>query len=79
MSQLLMPDEEVPKIILPMLWLDEGADIDEENSQLVKDLVVKPIKITVVFQWLFVAIGAVLMVVSAVVLIVRHNKKRYYA
>ena len=34
---------DITKQIHPMLWLEEGADIDEENADKIKSMVVNPL------------------------------------
>ena len=50
--------------LFPILWLDEGADVDDENAKKIKNMVVKPLEATVVVQWLMVAAGAAGIAIS---------------
>ncbi|TRY76195.1 hypothetical protein TCAL_02655, partial [Tigriopus californicus] len=51
-----------PETLVPIFWLDEGAEIDQENIDKIKSLVVTPVTATVGVQWTLVGLGALGMV-----------------
>ena len=41
----------------PLIWLEEGAEVDEENFKLIRKMVITPINATKGVQWTAVALG----------------------
>ncbi len=56
------------RIYFPFVWLEEWATLDEENADLLRKMVVKPLKAAEVLKWLMVALGGVAVIVSTLVL-----------
>ena len=56
--------EGVPDVLHPLMWLEESAEIDEENLKLLKDMVVTPTNALEGVQWTIVAIGAGMMLAA---------------
>ena len=50
--------------LMPLLWVDEGADIDQENIDKLKKMLIIPIIITEVIKWGLVVIGLLLAVLG---------------
>ena len=48
----------------PLIWADENAEIDEENSDMLKNDVVKPINLVDGFSYFMLVLGCVLVAVS---------------
>ena len=56
--------------LFPVLWADEGADLDPENEQKFKDMILKPINIVNGTSiGLGVVFGAVLVFISCIMAI----------
>ena len=51
--------------LMPLLWVDEGADIDQENIDLLKEMLITPILILEAAKWTMIALGFVLAVLGA--------------
>ena len=47
-----------------MLWVDEGADLDDENADKIKKMVITPIKATVGVQWAMFGVGCAMVIVG---------------
>merc|ERR550519_396753 len=58
----------VTDVVFPVLWIDEGADIDEENIEMFKSKLVTPILIVDVAKWTAIGLGA-LMTIGGVFLV----------
>lgn len=54
----------VKDVVLPLLWLEEAADLDQENADIIKDMVINPVNALEGVQWTMVAIGAAMMLTS---------------
>ena len=50
---------------MPLLWVDEGADIDQENIDLLKEMLITPILILEAAKWTLIALGLLLAVLGA--------------
>ena len=62
--------------LFPVLWADEGADLDEENENKFKDMVIKPSNIVNgVSVGVGMVLGAILFIIGAIVMPVIHYKK----
>ena len=48
----------------PLIWADETAEIDEENSDMLKDDVVLPINLVDGFSYFMLVLGCILVAVS---------------
>ena len=51
--------------LMPLLWVDEGADIDQENIDLLKEMLITPILILEAAKWTLIALGLLLGVLGA--------------
>ena len=64
----------------PLLWADENAELDEENADLLKSKVVKPIKLVDGFSYFGLALGCILVTVFWVmVFLCKPRDGNYYA
>ena len=50
---------------MPLLWVDEGADIDQENIDLLKEMLITPILILEAAKWTLIALGLLLASLGA--------------
>ena len=50
--------------LMPLLWVDEGADIDQENIDLLKEMLITPILILEAAKWTLIALGLLLAVLA---------------
>ena len=50
--------------LMPLLWVDEGADIDQENIDLLKEMLITPILILEAAKWTLIALGLLLAVLG---------------
>ena len=58
--------ENVPELIFPILWADETAELDEENADKFKSLVLTPTKVVDgVSIGLGMVVGSILFVLGA--------------
>ena len=55
---------DVVDVLLPILWLEEVADLDDANAKILKDMVIDPVNALEGVQWTLVAIGAAMMLTS---------------
>lgn len=63
--------------IMPMFWVDEGADIDQENIDKIKSKLVTPILLLNVVQWTLIVLGFVITISCiAMIFISRRNAGR---
>ena len=51
--------------LMPLLWVDEGADIDQENIDLLKKMLITPIIILEAAKWTLIVLGLLLAVLGA--------------
>ena len=51
--------------LMPLLWVDEGADIDQENIDLLKKMLITPILILEAAKWTLIVLGLLLAVLGA--------------
>ena len=56
----------IDSTIFPILWVDEGADIDQENIDKLKSMVTVPIMILEAVKWTMIVLGALLTLLGAV-------------
>ena len=62
--------ENVPELIFPILWADETAELDDENADKFKSLVLTPTKVVDgISIGLGMVVGSILFVVGAFLLI----------
>ena len=52
------------RYLMPILWVDEGADIDEENVDKLNSMLFTPLLIAEVAKWSLIAIGLLLAVIG---------------
>ena len=71
--------EKLPNIdLFPILWADEGAELDEDGANEFKDMVEKPIKIVNgVSIGLGIVAGSVLFVIGVITLMCSGGSKSY--
>lgn len=48
----------------PMIWADENAELDKENADMLKNDVMKPIKLVDGFSYFMLVLGCVLVAIS---------------
>jgi len=53
------------RTVWPVVWVDEGADANQENLDLLKSMLVTPFMLVDVGTGLFIGIGGVLLILSA--------------
>lgn len=52
----------INEMIFPVMWIDEGADIDEENIKVFKGKLVTPILLVDIAKWGLIALGALMTI-----------------
>lgn len=52
--------------IFPILWLDEGADIDQENIDKLKSMVIIPLKVLEGVKWAMIVVGVLIFALGGV-------------
>lgn len=77
-NELLTPLKGVRDLLHPILWLEEGADIDDENADKIKKMVVTPLVALEAVQWLLVALGGLGMLIAIGYFLARCCKKDQY-
>ena len=50
---------------MPLLWVDEGADIDAENIDKIKSMLNTPIALAEAAKWTLITLGLLFLVVGA--------------
>ena len=65
----------VKETLFPIFWLEESADIDQANIDKLKDMLIKPLKIAEIGQWVAVGVGAALALVGLVLFTIAVMKK----
>ena len=55
----------IEDFLMPLLWVDEGADIDQENVDKLKKMLITPLKILEAAKWTLVALGILLAALGA--------------
>ena len=64
-------------ILFPVLWADEGADLDEENADKLKSLLITPIKaVNIISIVLGVVLGSVAVILSLAIVIIWMESKQ---
>jgi len=53
-----------PVAVFPMVWLDEGAEIDQENIDKIKSMVTTPLLLLDVAKWTMIGLGIGLIVLG---------------
>ena len=66
----------VTETLFPIFWLEESADIDQANIDKLKDMLIKPLKIAEIGQWVDVGVGAALVLVGLVLFTITLLKKK---
>ena len=61
----------------PILWADENAELDEENADIIKGKVVKPIRLVDGFSYFGLIIGCILVAVSWAMVLLRITRLRH--
>ena len=62
----------------PLVWADENAELDEENADMLKSDVILPMNLVDGFSYFMLAFGAILIIVSWVMVLVcstKHDNK----
>merc|ERR1712080_394644 len=62
--------------LFPMFWLEEFADLDDDYKDKLDDMLTKPLKLIDGVQWAMFAVGAVMLIVSVVLLVMRKCCKK---
>jgi CD36 family len=60
--------------LFPVLWVDEGLELNDEMTDLVKGDLINVIRLIDILQWTFVGIGAALIVGMLVWYIIARKK-----
>ena len=74
----LKPKEEisilhnVPDVYLPIMWFDEGAEIDEEWTHKFRNMVQVPFLLVDIFAYLGISVGALCFILGIVSLFSYH-------
>lgn len=58
-----------------MLWVDEGIELNDEMTELLKNDLVNVLRLIDILQWTFVGIGAALIVGMLIWYFIARNKK----
>ena len=64
----------VKETLFPIFWLEESADIDQANIDKLKDMLIKPLKMAEIGQWVAVGVGAALGLIGFVLFIIALKK-----
>ena len=62
----------------PLVWADENAELDEENADMLKSDVIMPMNLVDGFSYFMLAVGAILVITSWVMVLVcstKHDNK----
>lgn len=65
----LSQTEEIPKLFLPIIYINETAKIDSSNGKLLKEKVLQPFTIAHIVEFGLVCIGGLLVLVACIFLI----------
>lgn len=60
--------------LFPVLWVDEGLELNDEMTDLVKGDLINVIRLIDILQWTFVGIGAALIVGMLIWYIIARKK-----
>ncbi|XP_065351174.1 sensory neuron membrane protein 2-like [Cloeon dipterum] len=55
----------LPEVVLPLFWVDEYFELDEERTDSLKDLVLSKLSIVDTIRWTLLGVGCVLFLVEA--------------
>jgi len=70
-SDMIVFLKDIPSIpAFPVVWLDEGADIDQENIDKIKSMVTTPLLILDVTKWVLIGVGISGILLGAAVLLI---------
>ena len=64
----------VKETLFPIFWLEESADIDQANIDKLKDMLIKPLKMAEIGQWVAVGVGAALGLIGFVLFVIALKK-----
>ena len=59
--------------LFPIVWIDECAELDRENADKIKRMILTPLTASEVVQWLLVALGAIGLMISTITLLKSRN------
>ena len=56
----------VPDVYLPLMWFDEGAEIDDEWTHKFRNMVQVPFLLVDIFAYLGISVGALCLILGTV-------------
>lgn len=59
--------------LFPIVWLDECAEVDEDNAKKIKSMIIKPMIASDAVQWSLVAFGLVGFFISAILFVFKQK------
>ncbi|KAG1692631.1 Lysosome membrane protein 2 [Nymphon striatum] len=66
--------EHVNEIVFPILWVEEGATINEKSAKKFKDLVFKPKDIVYGVVITLVVLGCIVLIIAIILVVILHKK-----
>ena len=70
----LKPMRNIRTMVYPILWLDEGMEIDDDHAQQIKQQLLIPIKVASIMQYISFALGSVLILI--ILTMVANDKRK---
>ncbi|KAG1650353.1 Lysosome membrane protein 2 [Nymphon striatum] len=67
--------EHVNEIVFPILWVEEGATINEKSAKKFKDLVFKPKDIVYGVVITLVVLGCIVLIIAIILVVILHKKE----
>ena len=61
-NTFIEPMINMTEMIFPVMWIDEGADSDEENIKVFKSKLVTPVLLVDIAKWGLIALGALMTI-----------------
>lgn len=61
--------------LFPVLWVDEGLELNDEMTQLIKDDLVNVLRLVAIVKWTTVGVGALLIVGMLVWFFIARSKR----
>ncbi|CAB3365854.1 Hypothetical predicted protein [Cloeon dipterum] len=55
----------LPEVVLPLFWVDESYELDEENTNSLKGLVVSKLSFVEIIHWTLLGVGCILFLIGA--------------
>ena len=65
----------VKETLFPIFWLEESADIDQPNIDKLKEMLIEPLKMADIGQWVAVGVGAAMALVGCIGFVVVLSRK----